>query len=291
MSRFRRASKGLTELGRDIVTIEVNTLASTGISGHKMPWYPHALLDIAGTYVKWFELIRGIDLTHMFDSDLRRVQARIEPFEHPRKSDLTNGWSTFDRLRRVAARVVLEEVDTAFRENREADQRCLEIARRIQRNCDQLKAMISYTRRQPEWTQFLVAQTESNKDKMGLEVDKTTNDADKVYRSVDIGLTRGELITRVHDSKGDPARLSGEDAARLRKIWEIGTDQIVAQTIIHMDGDVVTRFNRQGEAIDFSRMVEVHKSGIDVSLTHWRTMLGVLERLIDGLAGKMFGAR
>lgn len=289
MSTFKRASRGLTELGRDIVTIEVNTLASTGISGHKMPWYPHALLDIAVTYVKWFELIRGIDLSYMFDIGLRRVEARIEPFEHSRRTDLTNGWSTFDRLRRIAAKVVMEEMEAARQEDRETDLRRLEIARRIQRNCDQLKAMIGYTRRQPEWTQFLVAQPVSNRKE--LEPDRTTSDTDERYRDVDIGLTRGDLITRVHDSKGDPPRLSGEEAARLRKIWEIGTDQIVAQTIIHMDGDVVTRFNREGEMADFSRMLEVHKSGIDVSLSHWRTMLEVLERLIDGLAGKMFGTR
>ena len=289
MSIFRRASRGLTELGRDIVTIEVNTLASTGISGHKMPWYPHALLDIAVTYVKWFEFIRGVDLSYIFDSGLRQVEARIEPFEQARKTDLTNGWSTFDRLRRIAARVVVEEIETARQEEREADQRRLEIARRIQRNCDQLKAMIGYTRRQPEWTRFLVAQPVTNAKE--LEADKTTRDADGFYRNVDIGLTRGDLIRRVHDSKGSPPRLSGEDAARLRKIWEIGTDQIVAQTIIHMDGDVVTRFNREDELGDFERMLEVHKSGVDVSLSHWRTMLEVLERLIDGLAGKMFGTR
>ena len=289
MSIFKRASRGLTELGRDIVTIEVNTLASTGISGHKMPWYPHALLDIAVTYVKWFELIRGIDLSYIFDSGLRRVEARIEPFDQARRTGLTNGWSTFDRLRRVAARVVIEEIEIAREEDREVDQRRLEIARRIQRNCDQLKAMIAYTRRQPEWTPFLVAQ--SVNDVRELEADKTTSDSDELYQNVDVGLTRGELISRVHDRKGDPPRLSGEEAARLRKIWEIGTDQIVAQTIIHMDGDVVTRFNREGDQGEFSRMLEIHKGGIDVSLSHWRTMLEVLERLIDGLASKMFGSR
>ena len=82
------------------------------------------------------------------------------------------------------------------------------ILTRIYRNCDQVKAMLS----RPELQSVLAEGV--NRDSAGALV---------------LPLESYEIVA-------------------VRKIWEIGTESVVMQTIAQLDGDIVTRIQRGREA-------------------------------------------
>ena len=44
----------LSEIGRDLLVMEISTIASDAITGRKMPWFPHAVIDVLTKYADWF---------------------------------------------------------------------------------------------------------------------------------------------------------------------------------------------------------------------------------------------
>lgn len=109
------------------------------------------------------------------------------------------------------------------------------------------------------------------------------------------------VLSRVHARTGRPVPLaratlsaanralataSPMDQARVRKIRDLGTEVVVAQSRIHLDGDVVTRISpavlddRLGPAL-----LDVHREGVDRSVAFWSQLselgLRVLRQVWD----------
>ena len=96
----------LSEIGRDLLVMEISTIASDSITGRKMPWFPHALIDILSKYANWFVTTRDLrvdailalpkPLTPTLFSELM-VTDKADP-----DTSITNGWRTIEQLRRTA---------------------------------------------------------------------------------------------------------------------------------------------------------------------------------------------
>jgi hypothetical protein len=281
----------LAEIGRDLTKIEVNTVYKDGMTGRKMPWFPHALIDIGQSYVG------ALERMGMRTSALQGLLALEEPVReagekadqttiHPQRRaalaapagppvDLDNGWDTFDKLR-WAASLILAEVDQAAASNRAPRYRLqpgdISILLRIRGNCDQIKAMLERLRKDPVWKQFLW---------------DTPPATIAQQRPTGKGKTRYQLISAEVPTTNLP-RLDAEDAIRVRKIWEVGVERIVAQTVIQIDGDVITRIQEGLSDQQVRSLMQVQRSGIDTGVRYWSTLLDIAERLIDGLASKLF---
>ena len=70
----------LRDLARGLINIETNTVLSSGITGRKMPAYPHALQDIIGKFANFLADEVGIDVDKFcqeFDERVR--QGASEP--------------------------------------------------------------------------------------------------------------------------------------------------------------------------------------------------------------------
>jgi hypothetical protein len=189
--------------------------------------------------------------------------------------DIDNGWDTFDKLRWAAA-LVLAEVDQAAASNRAPRYRLqpgdISILLRIRGNCDQIKAVLERLRKDPVWKQFLW---------------DTPPATIAQQRPTGKGKTRYQLISAEVPTTNLP-RLDAEDAIRVRKIWEVGVERIVAQTVIQIDGDVITRIQEGLSDQQVQSLMQVQRSGIDTGVRYWSTLLDIAERLIDGLASKLF---
>jgi hypothetical protein len=281
----------LAEIGRDLTKIEVNTVYKDGMTGRKMPWFPHALIDIGQSYVG------ALERMGMRTSALQGLLALEEPVReagekadqttiHPQRRaalaapagppvDLDNGWDTFDKLRWAAA-LMLAEVDQAAASNRAPRYRLqpgdISILLRIRGNCDQIKAVLERLRKDPVWKQFLW---------------DTPPATIAQHRPTGKGKTRYQLISAEVPTTNLP-RLDAEDAIRVRKIWEVGVERIVAQTVIQIDGDVITRIQEGLSDQQVQSLMQVQRSGIDTGVRYWSTLLDIAERLIDGLASKLF---
>ena len=78
--------------------------------------------------------------------------------------------------------------------------------------------------------------------------------------------------------------LSPGDRAQIRKIWEIGTENVLMQTVIQIEGDVITRMNSAVARGHHPEIVEVHKQSVEISLLMWGQLVNAAERLLSAAA-------
>jgi hypothetical protein len=76
----------------------------------------------------------------------------------------------------------------------------------------------------------------------------------------------------------------------IRKIWDIGVDSIVFQTVQQLDGDVIFRVRRSVDLSKRPALLEAHQQACNVAMSYWRTMFELIAALISGLANRIFGA-
>lgn len=84
----------------------------------------------------------------------------------------------------------------------------------------------------------------------------------------------------------NPAKLSLKQRMAIRKMWEIGTEHVVIQTCISLDGDVVTRIAPEliaHEAEVRELLLSVHRESTSVSVRFWTGLVDAATNLIGGL--------
>lgn len=254
LARFRESVRGIVE---DLTTLEINTCVKDSMTGGKMPEPPHVLLDIAKEYAGWLA-DRGVPVGYFFHPNVRdlaslRSGPPAGPEQHAFEDDkLTNGSETFLRVR-YAARYgrKLLEAD----ENTRPDD--LVLCDRIKGNCDQLKGLLQR-----------LAQHHQDDDKFPAT----------------IGVTRQQLM--FNGTARHPLRLDAQDRTTLRKIWELGCERVVMQSVVQLDGDVITRVVPDVARGKRAALVQIHEQSVGVALRTWTTLLDVVERLLGALGGR-----
>ena len=95
--------------------------------------------------------------------------------------------------------------------------------------------------------------------------------------------TRDELVAHY-----PPYNLAPDELTTLRKIWEIGTEEIAMQTVIQLDGDVITRITPRHttESHEDKVLQRIHSESVSLSMSYWGTLVqvasGFFEMLVDG---------
>ena len=267
----------LRDLARDLINIETNTVLSSGITGRKMPNYPHALQDIIGKFANFMADEVGIDVDkfcQQFDEDVRQRASRPDdPDSASLENDqaaraiepdfsvgsyctpLPNGPWSFYLLRWLAANALSQT-------QRRLPEQQASVLTRIRVNSDHLKIVTRELK------------------KLG---------GGNPY----IGVTRDAILALEAKTGGTvpaipPAPL--EALTMIRKIWDIGVDSIVFQTVQQLDGDVIFRV-RSG--LDLSKrqvLLEAHQQACNVAMSYWRSMFELIAALVSGLANRIFGS-
>jgi hypothetical protein len=85
-----------------------------------------------------------------------------------------------------------------------------------------------------------------------------------------------------------PPHLAPADAMVLRKAWEMGVAIVACQTVVHLDGDVVTRLNRDFEmnGATAETALSLHRQSVEVSMGQWRALF----RIVADIAGTAVSA-
>jgi hypothetical protein len=231
----------LTATARSLLNIEVNTIVRDNMTGEPMPPVPHALLDIAGEYATMLcEL--GVDLPAYFKPDAGDPAAIVPTWLHTPASvnDLTVAAETFDRLRWAAKWAGSTQAPLAARIT--PTKRVL--LDRIINNSDAIKEM--FKRFDPSMQPFL------NK-------------------------TRAQLLDTTLQSRSYV--IAPDDLIRLQKIWDIGVEEIVAQTVVHVTGDVTTRVQEALRNPGCETVFAIHRQSIDVSVACWKYLLDAVREI------------
>lgn len=280
----------VADLARDLFHLETNTILSEGIIGRKMPSYPHALLDVAGRYLDFMQVRFGLDLKDYWTIGIeRRPRGKEETLEEavareernrralkhaevqgkqpifakePRplgRFALTNGVESFLRLH-YAAGYLLNNLDKSRETGFTVEDRWVTIVLRIKRNCDALISIIEEFER--------------------IEVSENLREEDSF-----LGRTRRDLTAMIDMPPRPPTEL----IVRLRKIWDIGTDVIVMQTVLQLDGDVMNRVKRDFDLAHNQPLWSAHQRCMEMSIEHWQKMFDVLVRLLETAFKNLLG--
>jgi hypothetical protein len=240
----------LTATARSLLNLEINTIVRDNMTGEPMPSAPHALLDIARDYADTLCAL-GVNLSRYFAPDAG------DP------SQIVLGWidppeSVSDAL--TVSTETFDRIRWAAKGALEARDRRVPSAKRvlldrIVNNADAIKEM--FKRFDSGMNQF-------------------------------IGKTRAALagMTIVPGSY----MIDTNDLIRLQKIWDIGVEEIVAQTIVHVTGDVTTRVQEALRSPGSETLFAIHRQSIDVSINSWKALLDAVREIAGAAVRVLLGA-
>jgi hypothetical protein len=239
----------LTATARSLLNLEINTIVRDNMTGEPMPPAPHALLDIARDYADTLCAI-GVDLSRYFAPDAG------DP------SQIALGW--IDPPGSVSD-VLTVSVET-FDRIRWAAKGALE----------------SHDRRIPSAKRILLDRIVNNADAI-KEMFKRFDSGMNQF----IGKTRAELagMTIVPGSYA----IDTNDLVRLQKMWDIGVEEIVAQTIVHVTGDVTTRVQEALRGPGSETLFAIHRQSIDVSINSWKALLDAVREIAGAAVRVLLG--
>jgi len=240
----------LTATARSLLNLEINTIVRDNMTGEPMPAVPHALLDVARDYADTLCGL-GVDLHRYFQPGAG------DP------SQIVPGWldvsgSVSDVL--TVSAETFDRIRWAAKWARAARDVRIPSSKRILldgivNNADAIKEM--FKRFGPSMNQF---------------IDKT----------------RAQLAAMVIEPGGyviDPT-----DLIRLQKIWDIGVGEIVAQTVVHVTGDVTTRVQDALRGAGSETLFAIHRQSIDVSIDSWKSLLDAVREVAGAAVRVLLGS-
>ena len=137
----------------------------------------------------------------------------------------------------------------------------------------------------------------------GVALDRPTVQVAAICRRVEHGsalilaiLARPKIKAALKDYDGSypppPLSLSPTDLVEIRKVWELGVETVVLQTVVQADGDVVTRIGRlpDGRQVD-PQLHGFHEAMVGVSVSNWQFLVQSVGQLIRALGGFFFSDR
>ena len=105
-------------------------------------------------------------------------------------------------------------------------------------------------------------------------------------REWDNNYTRAEIET-----VRPPFPLTADELVLIRKIWEIGVEEIALQTVIQMDGDIVTRVHPRFATQQYEVLHRIHNQSVSVSLSMWKELIGVVKDFFASIGEWLFSRR
>jgi hypothetical protein len=270
----------LRDLARGLIDIEANTVLSSGITGRKMPAYPHALHDILGKYATFMAYQIGVDVDAFCDEFRQRFGqpplpgATTAPTEDPDADSVDNG--------QIARGIELDFATARFSTALTNGPWSFYLMRWLAANA-------LAQRRIPDESASVVTRIQVNSDHLKI-VTRQLGALGSGGHNPYVGVTRDQIL-RMEADPGRPALAPAppEALTMIRKIWDIGTDTIVFQTVQQLDGDVIFRVRR---GLDLSRraaLLEAHQEACQVAMSYWRSMFELIAALASGLADRIFG--
>jgi hypothetical protein len=88
--------------------------------------------------------------------------------------------------------------------------------------------------------------------------------ATRIRRSAQaLGKSFGKLLAEDPDP---------DDMVQLRKVWEIGTEEVVMQTVLWIDGDTTQRVHPAYVDKAHEQLLGIHAASVTASLSYWKSL-------------------
>lgn len=280
-SILAQAQGQLARSMRDVSRLEVNTILKPALRAVTPPNALEAIADVVGLYRRWFALYPSSRLSDGVDraEAERLVAADGEPVGWRAPDDVASepGLIAVDRL--VAALHEVQATATDLTRTLEA----------IDQKADDGPAESPHTPANTRRRNVIMAsRIERN---ARVLVDILTR-----YQAAAIGADLPSRRRKTKPSGLNPidafeAWLTTDDRLRIRKIWEIGTADIAMQSVIQIDGDVVTYVQPYYARDTHHAVHALHYQSVQTSITMWSTLIGTISAFVTGLVGLVTARR
>ncbi len=257
------------KIAQDLLTLEINTIIKADMSAVKMPPSRRQVLyDIAKSYHNKLVDLGYRDTVHWKFAGKR----------------------SFGELRDRAKEGIKEcekKLKSAPEENRNDIQEDIKILERIQNQSIMIVSMFHDLKNSINGKDVnvkgykaesnLLAKEEIRDDEFGASHEESEIWNSEIWNN-DIDRYRINVIQDLD--------LTTAQVTFLRKAWEVGTERIVLQTVIQIDGDVTTRIaERFLKSQDKEVVLKIHNDSISTSTNFWTSLM----RAMGEIAGKAFG--
>ncbi|MDM8552208.1 hypothetical protein QUF72_19135 [Desulfobacterales bacterium HSG2] len=91
-------------------------------------------------------------------------------------------------------------------------------------------------------------------------------------------------IPREDMDSAPPLELTAGERVLIRKIWDVGLEEIAMQTVIQMDGDVITRIQNKYVNEESIIIHKLHNESVSTSLRFWSELVGIVEDFFGKLS-------
>lgn len=258
-----------------LLTLEVNTIEKSNMTASKMPDMPLALHYIVVDYAEELET----NQYHITAALLAAAQARIDSPSDPaalatleswnfQPGDvtsplLTNGPKTFEAMQWAAfalkRQLLTVQPSTPERATAIAVQQAL------------LDRIINNSRQLRQVTLLLLQQFDALPEKQALfdgTIEQTTAAMFKHPRPVLVIDTDVVLM--------------------VRKAWDIGLEQVLFQTAMQVDGDIMMRVAPDQDKDKRTFYAELHRTTVETGIRQWRGLFDLVSSLIAGAGRSLF---
>jgi hypothetical protein len=285
-------------LGAGLLALEINTIIKEGITAERMPALPHALLDIAVEYCALILRNPGLSAEELESFLVAGARASPAVAVIPVTEDAGGGpppQAVEDRIRRL--RQQLKPNLDMFSGLRQA----AIMARRHTQAAQAAGAALRprEARSDLERREVLLERVINNVETL-QDVLRRLTDTKLI---ADLQLTRSELSEKFDPRKDaalpeaerllvlGPYTVTPSDYLAIRKVWEIGTEEIVAQTSISLDGDIVTRITPLMLRADGKPLLEIHERAVNTSVAYWKGLVDTLLAVVDRAISTIFAIK
>lgn len=271
--------EGIRKIANDLTSLEINTIIKPNMVGTKMPIPRHALVDLAVWYMESLNMIlrkppeeRDLWGGREFAAGELKGSWRVQDYvvfvhrpegksaQDERKAHPGSYWH-FDVLRGLARQRIddLAKVKELSPEQ-ESD---LAMLFRIKDTSDQMKGTLNAV-----------------KYREGKTARKTPqpNAPDTKNQGAAEGWDNYNNYTReAIEAEKLPFALTTDELVTIRKAWDIGVERIAMQTVIQLDGDVMTRVSPEVATGKNKTILEIHSQGVSFSMKAWGDLVGLVK--------------
>jgi hypothetical protein len=255
-----------------LLTLEINTIEKDNMSGSKMPDLPLALHQIVDHYSSKLRNL-GIPVTKdLLDLAQAHLNGATEDTLNNLRSwepsdpnavispDITNGPKTFEALQWAA--------DVAWNRLGPDGSRPATTEDRIERTL--LARIRTNSRELRQVTICLLKEFASSPD-----------------ARVQFDGTLDETLEVMFRHPRPYLQIDTDMLMLVRKIWDIGLERVLFQTVMQIDGDVLMRVSPEMDPVKRDFFAELHRSTVETGIRQWRGLFDLATSLISG-AGELF---
>lgn len=274
------------EIAHNLLTLEINTVLKQGMSAQKMPGYGDALIDLSQEYheflcarakhfgsigeplAEWAQILSnsftwGLQPFPAAAGGERAPIAPVAPGAPPR------GRIDADLLKDYGQDVSVAKLD------------------RLRGTARWLIEMRDRTRAAAARNEFglTAGQRDVAAAVRGTIEAQPTDDAilARILRNLDQLKALPKKLTGSDDpeakvSRGWKGTLDPDDAIILRKAWDVGTELVVMQTVVQLDGDVVSRIEPAHSGPVHATLHQLHGEAVSIAFRHWQFLAATVAR-------------